>query len=217
VVDYPCGVIVAVGHPMLRAESLGGGLEGTAALAAATAAAMGRDVQLVGKIGDDPEGDVLVLALAAAHVGTAALLRDAARRTPILMADEAAEDAYAVAPVIEPRDRDRWPMLDSADVDMGLRYLTGYTVVVVAEPLAPVIVEIAADAAAYAGAHLVVVVEPGQVGPADGTVIEAPASDADGAFATFLGTLAANLDAGRSQAGSIAEAAAGLGWGRPEA
>ena len=216
-VVYPCRVIVVIGHPILRTAALGGGLDGTAARAAATAAAAGREVQLVGTIGDDPDGDALVLALAQAGVGHAALLRDAARRTPVVVAEPTDEDeSEAPAPTIEPRDPADRPTLEAADVELALRYLTDFRVVVVAEPLPAPIVDVAAAAAGYAGADLVVAVGPGEDGPADATVVEAPPTDPDGAFATLLGTLAADLDAGSLPADGIAAAATGLGWTRPE-
>lgn len=208
-------MIVVIGHPILRAEALGGGLDGPAARVATTAAGAGRDVQLVGKIGDDPEGDMLVLALARAHVGRAALLRDPAHRTPVVVAEPADEDSDSI-PVIEPHDRESRPQLDPGDVELGLRYLTDYRVVVLAEPLPDRIVQVAAEAATYAGARLLAAVGPGQDGPRDATVLEAPAADPDGAFATLLGVLAADLDAGPLPVGGIAATAASLGWARPD-
>lgn len=210
-------MIVVIGQPILRAAALGGGLDGIPARAAATAAAAGREVQLVGQVGDDPDGDALVLALAQAGIGHVAVRREPARRTPVLIAEPADDDeSEAPAPTIVPPDREDRPALDPADVDLALRYLTDFGVVVVAEPLPPAVVDVAAAAAAYAGAQLVVAVAPGSDGPSFATVVEAPATDPEGAFATFLGTLAADLDGGTLPAGGVATAAAGLGWTRPE-
>ena len=56
---------------------------GSAARIALTAADRGAAVQLIGKVGDDPDGEALILALAQGHVGHVALLRDPAHRTPV--------------------------------------------------------------------------------------------------------------------------------------
>lgn len=216
-VGYAEQVIVVIGQPILRSAALGGGLDGIPARAAATAAAAGREVQLVGQVGDDPDGDALVLELAQAGVGHVAVRREPARRTPVVVAEPADDDeSDAPAPTIVPSDPADRPALDPADVDLALRYLTDFGVLVVAEPLPSAIVDVAAAAAAYAGAQLVVTVTPGNDGPPIATVVEAPAADPEGAFATFLGTLAADLDAGVLPAGGIVAAATGLGWTQPE-
>jgi ribokinase len=210
-------VIVVIGQPILRAAAIGGGLSGIPARAAAAAAAAGRAVQLVGQVGDDPDGDALVLALAQAGIGHVAVRREPARRTPVLVAEPADDDeSETPIPTIVPPDAADRPTLDPADVDLALRYLTDYRVVVVAEPLPPAVVDVAAAAAAYAGAQLVVAVAPGGDGPPFATVVEAPATDPEGAFATFLGTLAAELDAGTLTPGGLVAAATSLGWARPE-
>ena len=41
-------------------------------------------MELIGRAGDDPAGDAMLLALARASVGHVALLRDPARPTPIV-------------------------------------------------------------------------------------------------------------------------------------
>jgi hypothetical protein len=210
-------VIVVIGQPILRAAALGGGLEGTPARAAATSAAAGREVQLVGRVGDDPDGDALVLELARAGIGHVALLRAPGRRTPVVVVEPADDDeSDAPLPTIVPPDPADRPVLEPADVNLALRYLTDFGVVVVAEPLPPAVVDVATAAAAYAGAQLVVTVRRGEEGPAGATVVEAPAADPDGAFATFIGTLAAELDAGTLAERGLVAAAADLGWSRPE-
>ena len=225
-------MIVVIGHPILRAPGLGGGADGTAARIATAAAAARRAVQLVGKVGDDPEGDRLLLALADAGVGHVALLRDAARRTPVMVAeppeadDTLGVDVTAMAddealaepprPTIEPPDPADRPTLEPADVELALRYLTDYRVVIVAEPGRPDLVEVAAIAAGYGDAALVVIVAPGDDGPQGATVIEQPSADPDGAFATLVGTLAADLDAGALPHDGIVAEAARLGWSRTE-
>ena len=221
-------MIVVVGHPVLRAPGLGRGADGTAARIATAAAAAGRAVQLVGKVGDDPEGDRLLLALADAGVGHVALLRDPARRTPVLTSDapepDDADDAddpddttdEPPRPTIEPPDPADRPTLEPADVELALRYLTDYRVIVVAEPGRPDLVEVAAIAAGYGDSALVVIVAQGDDGPPGATVLEQPSAGPDGAFATLVGTLAADLDAGALPEDGIVGEATRLGWSRTE-
>jgi hypothetical protein len=60
-------------------------------------------------------------------------------------------------------------------------------------------VAIVVDAAAFAGAALLLVVDraaDGSAPPASAVVFQAPGSDPDGAFATMLGELAAAIDRG---------------------
>src|SRR4029453_11268758 len=80
----PDSVIVVVGGPLLGRSQDGpqpAGLSGSIAAAAATA---GSTVELVGRVGEDADGEALVLALARAGVGHVALLRDPARATPVV-------------------------------------------------------------------------------------------------------------------------------------
>jgi len=221
-------VIVVIGHPVLRAPGLGGGADGMAARIAVAAAAAGGAVQLVGKVGDDPEGDRLLLALADANVGHVALIRDPARRTPVLTAeapdpddaeltpDEGSTADEPLRPTIEPTEPAAWPTLEPADVELALRYLTDYRVIVVAEPGRLDLVDVAAAAGGYGEAALIVLTAHGGDGPPGATVIERPDTDPDGAFATLVGTLAADLDAGALPDDGITGEAARLGWSRSE-
>ncbi len=59
------------------------------------------------------------------------------------------------------------PELEAADVGLALRYLTDYRVVVVAYPRTPEVTAEASAAAAWAGAHLIVIVRPGEPAPVD--------------------------------------------------
>ena len=92
------------------------------------------------------------------------------------------------------------PALEAADVDLGLRYLTDYRVVVLADPSTADVVAVAADAARWGEARLIVVVAAGRPAPdglpGDAVVLEAPDADPDGAFADLVGAFAAALDAG---------------------
>jgi ribokinase len=209
-------VIVVVGTPAWR-ESEPQGPDGRACRIALSAARAGASVELIGRAGDDPAGDRLMIALTQAGVGHVALLRDPARPTPIVemapaeessVADERAEPN---APVVPQQDR---PVLEPADVALGLRYLPSYEVIVVTDDVRPDAIPVAAEAAAFAGAQLVVLVRAGpgrDVGPDAATVLEAPATDPDGAFAELVGAYAAALDGGAKPADAFA-AARGAFW-----
>ena len=106
------------------------------------------------------------------------------------------------------------PTLEAADLDLALRYLPDYRVVVLAQSLDEPALAAARDAARWAGAHVIEVIAPGEEGTAldDATVLEAPAEDAEGAFASLVGRYAAALDAGTPPADAFAAASAGVGW-----
>jgi sugar/nucleoside kinase (ribokinase family) len=213
-------VIVFIGHPLAADAPDGRRPAGTTALAAIDAAAGGAVVQLVGKVGDDPAGDEVVLALAAAGVGHVALLRDPARRTPVQSASTEHEDVAAeprTAP-IRRGDADERPALEAADVELGLRYLTDFRGVIVAEPLPEAVVRVAADAAGYAGAELVVVTDgdPPTGLPATAVALATPGRDTEGAFAALLGRIGAAIEGGSTAADALASSVAGLGAVRAE-
>jgi sugar/nucleoside kinase (ribokinase family) len=198
-------MIVVVGNPIGRAAELGGGVDGTAARAAIAAVRAGADVQLVGKTGEDPLGDEVLMALAAAGVGHVAILRDPYHPTPLAVPDDEApapsamlegEDEPRVA--VMPTDPAERPALDAADVELALRYLPDQRVIVVAEPQTDAVVAAAGEAAEYAGARLVVVASGSSQRPARALVVEAPTDDRDGMFGSLLGELAALLDSGAS-------------------
>ena len=213
-------MIVVIGSPIgwLREDVVVP--TGTPARAALAAAAAGRQVQLIGRTGDDPAADALLLSLANGGVGHVALLRDPARPTP-LVAEPASDDA-APASGAEERDESPAPQqpsrpsLDAGDVDLGLRYLGNYAVVVLAEPAGPGVARVIADAAGWSGAQLVVVVEPGAEPPAglppDAIVFEAPAADPDGDFAALVGRFAAALDDGYDAVVAFRASLAEEGW-----
>lgn len=213
---YPPGVIVVVGNPMGRAPDAGGGMAGVPAGTAAAAARAGAAVQLVGKAGEDRAGDDLMLALARAGVGHVALLRDPAHRTPIVGRadrDDPTEDAPPSPPNVTPADMAERPSLDAGDVELALRYLQDYTTVVIAEPQPDAVMKIVVDAAAFAGAALLLVVDSGTAfaPPASAVVFEDPGADPDGAFATMLGELAAAIDRGTPAAAAFREVEGRLG------
>ena len=187
-------MILVVGRPGLDEQ---GRLFGGAGLVAQAAAETGARVELVGAVGDDADGDAVALGLARAGIGHAALLRDPAGTTPRRGADGG-----------------RLPRLEAADLELGLSYLTECRVIVIAEPLDAAALGVAAEAASYHGAALVVVASAGAEQlklPAAATVLEAPPGD-DGPFAALIGRYAAQLDAGRSAPDAWEEALASTSW-----
>jgi ribokinase len=209
-------MIVVLGRPRVyRPEPDGelapGGLAVEVALAAARA---GAQVELVGAIGDDPEGDRIVIELGRAGVGHAALMRDPATRTPL---------------VGQPRDARPLPRLDAADVELGLRYQAECRVLVVGAELAAEALAKALESAEYHGAAVVMVastgtVEPDSLGP-DVTLLERPAvedaesvedavvvaaDDAD--FGGFVAEYAWRLDRGETPAAAFSAALGESAW-----
>ena len=201
-------MIVAIGGLVWRAGEPGAA-DGRAVSIARMAAAAGASVQLVGKVGDDPEGDQLLADLARAGIGHVAVLRDAAARTPV------------VAPLPDDAEADDQPLpppeglgLDAADVELALRYLTDFRVVVVADPLSTDACRSVAEAASFAGAHLVVVADSGDSAddvPVGATVLAGPASDDAEGFGRLVGTYAAAVDRGIAPAAAFDEAATAVG------
>ncbi len=196
-------MIVVVGLPRLRgarAASAGADAAGLAVAIARAAAAGGGIVQLVGKIGDDPEGDAIVLDLARSAIGHPAMLRDPARRTPI----GGRTDAH----------RGPAPTLEPADLELALRYAPDFGVLVLAAPGLPKLVPVAVDAAGFAGAQLIVLTgrRSGQPPvPESATLLAAPARGGEGAFAALVGAYAVALDAGVESAAAWRAASDRLG------
>jgi hypothetical protein len=189
-------VIVVVGRPGLDEKDQ---LDRPAALIALAARAAGADVDVVGAIGDDADGDRVALGLGKAGIGHAALLRDPAASTPRFGAAAGA-----------------LPRLDGQDVALGLAYLADYRVLVVAEPVEPSAVAAARDAAAFQGASLIVVVTAASgEAPADlpktATVLEMPEED-EGAFSELVGRYAAALERGEEATAAWQAALAAGGW-----
>lgn len=195
-------MIVVIGRPGLgrstRIGEDGEALSGLAAAIAIAASATGSRVELVGSVGDDGEGDIVVVHLGRAGVGHAALIRDPAGRTPV-----------------DGEGREPAPRLDAADIELGLRYLADIPVLVIAEPLGGDAVAEALTAAAYHGASVICVVPNGAVAPADlaeaSTVLEAPDGATD-AFAEMVGRFAAAIDGGAVPSQAFADATRAVGW-----
>ncbi len=208
-------MIVVIGEVTASGSAGEARPEGLAAAVAHGAAAEGGQVELVSRIGDDPVGDALLLAIAAEGIGHVATLRDAARSTPLVAADvEPMDPAATDADGTEPPDAGPGgPELDGADVALALRYLPEYGVVVVTHPSPTVLAE-AGRAAAWASAHLVVLARPTDATEAgEGLPPDALVLIADGwatGVATTVGRYAAAVDAGSPPAAAFAAAFDGL-------
>lgn len=211
-------MIVVVGNPVLVASDprpRAGGLAVGVAVAAATA---GGDVQLVGKTGDDPAGEAALLDLAGRGVGHAAILRDPGAPTPEWADTATAESAAFDEPADEPGEAvtpQAGPILEAADIELALRYLPDYRVVVVADPLSAASLDVVLAASSWSEASLIVLVRSGAEPPAlvpGATVLEAPDSDPDDEFATVVGAYAAALDRGEEPAEAFATASSAGGW-----
>jgi hypothetical protein len=224
-------MIVVIGLPAYTdaddGERCAGGL---AVDVAAEAHRRGSLVELAGKIGADGAGDSLVLALGGMGIGHAALLRDPARPTPLLLKDEmdaaapgdgvdaaAAAAGTSVSRLLPPDPAAR-PALEAADVELALRYLTGPSVIVVSEPLPATAVAAAVDGAAFSTAKLIVVTHGGEgeaatlaAIPETATILEAPVDD-DGSFARLVGAYAAALDAGEDPGTAFRDGVTAAGW-----
>jgi sugar/nucleoside kinase (ribokinase family) len=209
-------MIIVLGRPRVyRPEPDGelapGGLAVEVALAAARVEAQ---VELVGAVGDDPEGDRIVVELGRAGVGHAALMRDPAARTPL---------------VGQARDERRLPRLDAADVELGLRYQHACRVLVIGAELAPEALAAAQEAAEFHGAAVVMVASTGAVDPEtlgpQVTLLERPAvedsesvADAvvvaadDADFGAFVAEYAVRLDRGEAPAEAFAAAISESAW-----
>jgi ribokinase len=211
-------VIAVIGTPRLQGQGPDADVAGLAASIAAAAAAAGSRVELVGKVGDDPAGDTVLLALARHEVGHVATLRDPARMTPVVtVADDPAEldididdardapeapDATAHAPAAS-------PVLEAADVSLAMRYLPELAVIVTVH-VAPEVVAEAVAAAGWARTGLIVVVDPAADPPeelTEGALAIAVADDDElGAGAgAAIGRYAAAIDRGEPADAAYAE------------
>lgn len=222
-------MIVVIGQPVLRTTPAGAHAAGMAAVVASEAARRGATVQLIGKVGEDRAGEEVVLALARDGIGHVALLRDPYRQTPRLVEEPVAEpdevelDDDAGVPVerLEPADPTQRPAFDAGDLDLGLRYLTEFGVLVATEPLDDALARVVADAAGWSGATLIAVAardggEPPGL-PPGAIVLVAPEADPDGVFGRLVGALAATIDSGTDPAAAFREIVAAAGWEPAEA
>jgi hypothetical protein len=213
-------VIVVVGNPILLRPSTGGDepvLVGTAATVAGAAARAGSDVQVVGRTGTDREGDAVVLALAEARIGHAALLRVPAP-TPLIsepLDDAPADVAHDGAVVSEEIAAD--PGLEEADVDLALRYLPDVRVIVVAPEVLPGPAAVAIRAATWTGATAIRLLPEGAAAESlpDDAIVLAAGRDPDGVFGSLVGEYAAALDRGEDAAQAFRELIGRSGWEQP--
>jgi sugar/nucleoside kinase (ribokinase family) len=211
--------VIVIGNPLFDLSGDGPRAAGMAVAVARAAREAGAGVELVGRVGEDAAGEAVLIDLASAGIGHVAVLRDAGHPTaPAPLPAEASlfdepEDAAVEGGSVAP-DAAMSP-LDADDVDLALRYLPEYRVVVVVDPLVDSALGAAAAAARWSGAALVVLIgagstPPDSLGPG-ATVLEAPADD-DGAFARLVGGYAAALDRGDDPAEAFAAATGGAGW-----
>jgi hypothetical protein len=193
-----------------------------AAGVARAAAAAGAEVQVVGKVGEDPGGEAVLLDLATALVGHVAILRDPSRPTPAALPAphddmplfEEAEGEPSTDGDKAATEAAQGLSLEPADIELALRYLPDYRVLVIAEPLPDASLGVALAAAGWNGAALVVIVPAGSTQPPagdDATIIEAPGDDPDDAFAGIVGAYAAAIDRGEEPAEAFATASSSLG------
>jgi ribokinase len=162
-------VIAVIGTPRLQGLAADADVAGLAASIAVAAAAAGSRVELVGKVGDDPAGDTVLLALARHGVGHVATLRDPARLTPVVtvlddpadLGHDADVEADAQSAVVEGRATERAaaPVLEAADVSLAMRYLPELAVIVTVHVTPDVVAE-AVAAAGWARTGLIVVADP---------------------------------------------------------
>jgi sugar/nucleoside kinase (ribokinase family) len=224
-------VIVVVGNPLGHRARTGNSVAGPAADVAVIAARAGCSVELVGKIGDDGAGDAAVLALGRAGVGHAALLRDPAHATPVIIEPdvdavlgsdpigdigdpEGIEDAPRT---VEPQDAACWPTLDAEDVELALRYLPDVRTIIVADPVPDPVLSVVQQAARYLGARLVIAGGRHDPAPDADLVLSAPDEDRDGGFAGLLGAIAIALERGEDVETAFESARAAVGLSRIEA
>ena len=221
-------MIVVIGSPVAQHNAAGAGASGLPVLVARAASAAGGAVQVVGRVGEDPEGDAVLLDLAAAGVGHVAILREPGRPTPVAgpprdqgaspdeaplgraIVDDDAEHADTTATAIG-----NGLSLDAADLDLALRYLPDYRVVVLACDLDERARSTVVGAAGWAGAHLIAIVSGAADAaglPADATVLDRPAGEAEGALASVVAAYAVALDRGAEPSAAFAEAVAGGSW-----
>ncbi len=209
-------MIVVVGSPVGRIEAGTTRAGGRAARIALAAAGSGRPVQVIGRIGDDSTADAVVLDLAQQGVGHVALLRDVSHPTPLEASADDPLDIDDLPPADPIREVDGLPV-DAADVTLGLRYLTGFEVVVLAN---------GSGRSARLGGLGCREMGRGAFGPRAGSrsrrhlricrrtpsAFEAPEADPDGAFAALVARFAVGLDAGTDADAAFRASVEADGW-----
>jgi sugar/nucleoside kinase (ribokinase family) len=208
-------MIVVLGRPRVYRPQPNGPLApgGLAAEIAMSIGRAGEGVEIVGSIGDDPEGDRVVVDLDAAGVGHAALLRDPAARTPTFIR----ADGQAL------------PRLEAADVELGLRYVPECRVLVIAAVLDADALSKTLESAQYHGAAVIMVAPAGTIDAEalsdEVTLLERPqpedeedaqdesaiAAD-DAAFGAFVAEYAVRLGRGEPPSEAFAAALGDSAW-----
>ena len=203
-------MIVVIGSPRLRGYGPDAEAVGLAASIGRAAAADGALVEFVGKIGDDPAGDALLLSFAHSHIGHVAMLRDPARGTVVSTGpdDEAVDtEAPSDAPPNDPFSAAAdGPVLDAADAGLALRYLPEITVIV-AVHADPAVLGEAIAAAGWTDTALIVIVPADVASPDDlppAAVTVAIDDDDESAVGGAIGRYAAALDRGEPAAAAYA-------------
>jgi hypothetical protein len=193
-------VIVVIEPALLHVSPLGHA-DGPGARLAREIAAIGRPVELVARVPEGPSGDRAIVDLGLAGVGHAAVLR-------VITGEPGPGEAAD-------------PALESADLDLALRYLPDVRVIASAAPLPPDLVAVIADAAQFHGAAIVAVERqtgrtrggavrseaPGTAWPGDATVLGVVG---DTAPIAMLADYAARLDAGQPAEAAFRDAVASL-------
>ena len=227
-------MIVVVGSPIARPAGPGIEAAGLSAAIARAAAAAGASVQVVGRVGEDAAGDQVLLALAAAGIGHVAVLREPGRPTPTAApsAESTGPDGPTLgaamflddgptlgeATIDEDDAAESLPAglsVDAEDLELALRYVPDYRVLVVAADLDEAALAAVVAAAGWSGAHLIALMpttSSAAILPADATVLERSRSDPDGAFAAMVATYAVALDQGDEPAAAFASAQRVGGW-----
>jgi hypothetical protein len=190
-------MIVVIGSVRLRGSGDDAEAGGLASAIAMGAAAEDARVEVIARLGDDPAGDAVLLALARHRVGHVAVLRDAGSATEVV----AGPDDAAVPDEDETdggTPRTRGLALEAADADLALRYLPEMDVIVAVHLDASVLAQ-ALAAASWAETSLIIVVALGSGVPsgipADAVTLEVDDSD-DSSAGRAIGRYAAALDRG---------------------
>ena len=219
-------MIVVIGSPIAESSPVGVRAGGLAARIAIAAASGGSAVQIVGRIGEDGAGDAVLLSLAAAGVGHVAVLREAGQLTPSTGAagDDVSPDGPGLADsLLEPEadggatepDEPAGLSVDAADLELALRYVPDYRVVILAADLDRAATDTVIAAAGWSEAALIALVadgDPVDAFPATTTVLVRPPADPDGSFAAMVAAYAGAIDRGADPAAAFASAQREGGW-----
>ena len=204
-------VIVVIGP--LAWDSHRGVPTGRAAEVAIDAARRGRAVEVIARIGDDHDGDRLLVELSRLGVGHAAVLRDPAHPTPLHDSEDplVAADQVSGEDLSHARSDDRLARaptrsrIQAADIALALEYLDGIRVVVVDafDPDAEASLNAVLAGAAYHAAEVIVMTAVERAVPG-ATVLVAALDGDDSTLATVAAAIAAGVDDGRDPSEMLA-------------